>query len=185
MTESVDLTRLAADIVAAYVVQNRVSAAELPTVIASVRAALSGTEAPAEAEAPASEIKSRAEIRKSITPDALISFLDGRPYKTLKRHLTGQGLTLAEYRERFGLPDDYPSSAPNYSAQRSEMAKAMGLGGKRAEARARALQVEADAAAEAKAKAEARDAERAAQSAPEGDVPAKRAPRRRKAPEAS
>ena len=59
-----------------------------------------------------------------------MSFLDGKRYKTLKRHLTTHGLTFAEYRERFGLPSDYPTVSPNYSAQRSEMAKAIGLGAK-------------------------------------------------------
>ena len=64
-----------------------------------------------------------AQIRKSITPDALISFIDGKPYKTLKRHLTGNGMTIEQYRERFGLPRDYPSTAASYSAQRSALAK--------------------------------------------------------------
>ena len=69
-----------------------------------------------------------AQIRKSVTPDALISFEDGKPYKTLKRHLTTRGLTLAEYKTKWGLPTDYPTTAPSYSARRSEMAKSLGLG---------------------------------------------------------
>jgi predicted transcriptional regulator len=58
---------------------------------------------------------------------------DGRQYKSLKRHLTGRGLTPAEYRTKWGLPHDYPMVAANYAAQRSELAKAIGLGRKRAE----------------------------------------------------
>lgn len=69
-----------------------------------------------------------AQIRKSITPDALTSFIDGKPYKTLKRHLTKHGLTIETYRERYGLPQDYPSTAASYSAQRSALAKQLGLG---------------------------------------------------------
>ncbi len=71
-----------------------------------------------------------AQIRASIRSDALISFEDGKPYKTLKRHVAGAGLTLAEYREKWGLPSDYPSVAPEYSARRSAMAKSAGLGRK-------------------------------------------------------
>ena len=66
-----------------------------------------------------------------MTPDALISFIDGKPYKTLKRHLSRNGLTIEQYRERFGLPRDYPSTAASYSAQRSELARALGLGQQR------------------------------------------------------
>ena len=126
MTETVSLT---AAVIAAYVASNKLSPAELPAVIFSVHAALTQLGAPAaEAVEVASDVKTKAEIRKSITPDALISFLDGKPYKTLKRHVAGQGLTMADYRARFGLSDDYPSTARNYSARRSEMAKALGLG---------------------------------------------------------
>ena len=71
---------------------------------------------------------SAAQIRKSITADAIVSFLDGKPYKTLKRHLTTHGLQPHTYRQRFGLPDDYPMVAPNYAAQRSALAKQIGLG---------------------------------------------------------
>jgi predicted transcriptional regulator len=69
-----------------------------------------------------------ARIRKSITPDALISFFDGKPYKTLKRHLAVHGLTPRSYCERYGQPAGYPMTAPNYSAQRAGLAKGFGLG---------------------------------------------------------
>jgi len=119
---------LTADVVAAFVGNNTVAVADLPNLIKTVHAALSGTEAPA-LEAAEETVKPTAgQIRKSITPDALISFLDGKPYKTLKRHLTTHGVTIAEYKARFGLPNDYPTTAPAYSEARSAMAKALGLG---------------------------------------------------------
>ena len=67
-------------------------------------------------------------IRKSITPDHLISLEDGKPYKSLKRHLGGRGLTPEQYRTKWGLPSDYPMVAPSYAKQRSDLARALGLG---------------------------------------------------------
>ena len=122
---------LAADLVAAYVSNNNVPVSELPNVIASVHASLSGLSNGAAAEPAGPEKATAAQIRKSITPDALISFLDGKAYKTLKRHLTKNGLTMEEYRARYGLPSDYPSTAASYSAQRSELARSLGLGQQR------------------------------------------------------
>ena len=119
---------LAAGIVAAYVGNNSVAVADLPRLIQSVHGALSGVGEP-ETPAVAPNAKATAaQIRKSITPDALISFIDGRPYKTLKRHLTTHGLTVEEYKASFGLPHDYPTTATSYSEARSAMAKALGLG---------------------------------------------------------
>ena len=69
-------------------------------------------------------------IRKSQHPDHLISFIDGRKYKSLKRHLNAHDMTAAAYRERYGLPNDYPMVASGYSAQRREMARSLGLGRK-------------------------------------------------------
>ncbi len=71
---------------------------------------------------------SAAQIRKSVQHDRLISFIDGKAYKTLKRHLTANGLTPEAYREKFGLPVDYPMVAAAYSERRSSLAKAHGLG---------------------------------------------------------
>jgi predicted transcriptional regulator len=68
------------------------------------------------------------QVKKSITPDSLISFEDGKPYKTLRRHLATRGLTPEQYRDKWGLPADYPMVSPNYSAARSAMAKHSGLG---------------------------------------------------------
>ncbi|MGU3386663.1 MucR family transcriptional regulator [Methylobacterium sp. D53M] len=131
MTEQPTFVELTTEIVAAYVASNSVPVAELPALLSSVHAAIAGLNgASASAEAKAEEL-TPAQIRKSITPDALISFIDGKPYKTLKRHLTGNGLTMEEYRQRFGLPVDYPSTAASYSAMRAEFARSNGLGQRR------------------------------------------------------
>src|SRR4051794_30147924 len=121
---------LAGDIVSAYVSNNSVPVTELPTLIASIHTALQGLATGAAAAVPAETVEklSPAQIRKSVTPNALISFIDGKPYKTLKRHLTGHGLDPYSYRQRYGLPNDYPMVAANYAAQRSELARAIGLG---------------------------------------------------------
>lgn len=127
---SEDVVEFTADIVASYVAANTVEPAALPGLIRSVFKALEsiGTAAP-EAAAPADK-PSASQIRKSIRPDGLVSFEDGKIYQTLKRHLSGRGLTIAEYRAKWGLPADYPSTAPAYAARRSELAKAAGLGRK-------------------------------------------------------
>lgn len=121
----IDLT---ADIVSAYVANNKLNAAELPALIASTYAALNGVGAPEAEPETNDQLKTKAEIKKSIGGSHLISFLDGKPYRSLKRHLTANGHTIAEYKARFGLPDDYPMTAPDYSAQRSALAKQLGLG---------------------------------------------------------
>lgn len=119
---------LTADLVAAYVSNNSLPAGELPGLIRSVRAAFAD-EAPADPPAePAPAMPSLAEIRASITADALTSFIDGKGYKTLRRHLRTHGHSPESYRIRFGLPADYPMVAASYAAQRSALAKAFGLG---------------------------------------------------------
>jgi predicted transcriptional regulator len=79
-------------------------------------------------------------IKKTVTPDYLISLEDGRRYRTLKRHLAGRGLTPEQYRQKWGLPPDYPMVAANYAAQRSELAKSIGLGQKPVVRRPRSTQ---------------------------------------------
>jgi predicted transcriptional regulator len=151
-----------ADIVAAYVSNNSVPTAELPALISSIYSALSSLGQSGASEASTVEKLTPAQIRKSVTPDALISFIDGKPYKTLKRHLSRNGLTIEQYRERFGLPRDYPSTAANYSAQRSALAKSAGLGQQRRDAAPKAAVV-AEAIAEApKARGRKKAAEPAA-----------------------
>ena len=124
-----NLVSLATDIVSAFVANNSLARTELPSLIASVHGALSGLGRPAaqEPERSAPPVP----IKKSVTPDYLISLEDGKQYKSLKRHLRGRGLTPEQYREKWGLPWDYPMVAPNYAKQRSEMATKMGLGQKR------------------------------------------------------
>ena len=121
-----DHTTLTADVVSAFVSHNSVRTADLPDLITSVHRAMQGLSAPPQAEP--EKRQPPVSIKKSITPDFLISLEDGRRYKSLKRHLTGRGLTPEQYREKWGLPRDYPMVAPNYAKQRSELAKALGLG---------------------------------------------------------
>jgi predicted transcriptional regulator len=118
---------LSADVVAAYVSNNSVPQSDLPALIASVHGALRDA-ANGKQQAEKVVLEPPVSIKKSITANHLISMEDGRPYKSLKRHLTARGLTPAQYREKWSLPMDYPMVAPNYSKARSELAKALGLG---------------------------------------------------------
>jgi predicted transcriptional regulator len=124
---------LAADIVSAFVSNNSVSVADLPSLIGNVHAALrsSGQPTPQRQDAKPTPAIS---IRKSVTPEYVISLEDGKQYKSLKRHLTRLGLTPEAYREKWGLPHDYPMVAANYAAKRSELAKSIGLGQRRSKA---------------------------------------------------
>lgn len=96
--------------------------------IATVHQSLLSLSRPSEPASEKVEKPTSAQIKKSIAPEGLISFLDGKLYKTLKRHLTGRGLDPHSYRERFGLPRDYPMVATDYAARRSALAKSIGLG---------------------------------------------------------
>jgi predicted transcriptional regulator len=124
---------ITADIVSAYVSNNSVALADLPKVIADVHAALIRLAEGEERDEPAdSKLTPAVPIKKSITPDYIISLEDGQKYKSLKRHLKSQyGITPDEYRAKWGLPPDYPMVAPNYAKSRSDLAKQMGLGQKR------------------------------------------------------
>ena len=127
------LVELAAQIVAAYVGKNTVEQADLPRLIAEVHRALEKAAAGNRpAAAPVAEAKPAVTVKKSITPDYLICLEDGKKFKSLKRHLrTHFNLTPEQYREKWGLPPDYPMVAPNYATSRSKLAKNMGLGHKR------------------------------------------------------
>jgi predicted transcriptional regulator len=122
-----ELLSLTSDIVAAHVSNNTVAVSDLPGLIEQVYKTLSGVggtgDAAADRPTPAVPIK------KSITPDFIICLEDGKKLKMLKRHLkTAYDMTPDDYRERWGLPSDYPMVAPNYAKQRSRLAKAIGLG---------------------------------------------------------
>jgi predicted transcriptional regulator len=121
---------LTASIVSAFVGNdaNRAAQSELPSLIKATFAALMGLGEPEVVAVDAVSKPTASQIRKSITSDALISFEDGKGYKTLKRHLTTHGMTVAQYKAKWGLPNDYPTTAPAYSQARSAMAKALGLG---------------------------------------------------------
>lgn len=124
-----------AHIVSAYLAKNRIPASQIAELIASVSGQLdrlSGQAAPEPAR-PVPPVNPK----KTVTPDAIISLEDGKPYKALRRHLHTYGLTPNEYRAKWGLPADYPMVAPNYSAARSALAKKLGLGKKATPPKAR------------------------------------------------
>ena len=127
------LIELATQIVAAYVGKNAVEQSDLPKLISDVHRALEQAAGGASAgKGDGAEAKPAVAVRKSITPDYLICLEDGKKFKSLKRHLrTHFNLSPEQYREKWGLPADYPMVAPNYATSRSKLAKNMGLGHKR------------------------------------------------------
>ncbi len=125
------IIELAGIVVSAYVSKNSIPPSELPKLIDRVYAALDGImrPEPANGHAEPEESATPEQIRASITPDALISFIDGKPYKTLKRHLAGHGLDPFSYRKRYSLPANYPMVALNYALRRAEIARGLTPGG--------------------------------------------------------
>jgi predicted transcriptional regulator len=124
-----EINGLVANIVSAYVSKNAVAVSELPSVIQSVSNALSNLgKAPVEST-PAADLKPAVPVRRSVTPEAITCLECGAKLKMLRRHLASDhDTTPAEYRAKWSLPNDYPMTAPNYAAQRSELAKKVGLG---------------------------------------------------------
>ena len=123
--------RLTAEIVSAYVSNNSVPAADIPALINQVHTALTRVSA-GQGDTPAEPLRPAVSIKKSITPDYLVCLEDGKKFKSLKRHLRTQyNMTPEQYREKWGLPADYPMVAPNYAQARSQLAKQMGLGQQR------------------------------------------------------
>ena len=121
-----DLIAFASEIVAAYVGNNSVSSKDLPDLIRLVHTALTEL---SNSESEPDQPKPAVPVRKSISEHYLICLEDGKKFKSLKRHLrTAYDMTPEEYREKWGLPADYPMVAPGYSRQRSRLAKKMGLG---------------------------------------------------------
>ncbi|PZU66756.1 MucR family transcriptional regulator [Sphingobium sp.] len=158
-TEDSGVMSLTVTLLSAYFANNTVPSAELPALVEGTRRALLGDapvatpvgapaseevapktpvavpvteETVSETPAAAPEYKPKVSIDESLaSPDHILSLIDGKPYKALKRHLSSHGLTPAEYRGRYGLPVDYPMVAQEYSAARREVALKLGLGGKR------------------------------------------------------
>ena len=122
---------LTASIVSAYVSNNPVPSSELPALIGQVHSALTRVSS-GQGEVPSEPLKPAISLKKSVTPDHIVCLEDGKKFKSLKRHLRTQyNMTPEQYREKWGLPPDYPMVAPNYAAARSSLAKQMGLGQQR------------------------------------------------------
>ncbi|MDZ5451198.1 MucR family transcriptional regulator [Labrys sp. ZIDIC5] len=133
LEDDTSLLDLTADIVSAYVANNQVATASLADLIRSVHGSLTGLNdpKPVAADKPPTPAVS---IRRSITPDYVICLEDGLKFKSLTRHLrTAYNMTPEQYREKWALAADYPMVAPNYSAQRSRLAREFGLGQRRQE----------------------------------------------------
>jgi len=129
-----NLLEFTADLVGAFLERNECASSELPALIRATYDSLAklGAE-PEETPVPASV--GAVSLRKSLaSPDHILSMIDGKPYRTLKKHLGTHGMTPATYRDRYMLPHDYPMVAPGYAAERSAMAKRIGLGRKPATA---------------------------------------------------
>jgi len=133
---TVDAVTLATELTIAWLgnANTRVNADDVPAFLKSMYDTVSGLgvgAAPAEPESSAVEYTPAVTARKSLgSPEHIISMIDGKPYRTLRRHLSTHGLTPEQYRERYNLKSDYPMVAPAYSSARREMAKKIGLGRK-------------------------------------------------------
>jgi len=124
------LIELTAQIVAAYLGNNSVPSGDIANLINQVHAALTrvvGTPAAMPAEA----LKPAVPVKRSIASDYIVCLEDGKKFKSLRRHLRTLNMTPQQYREKWGLPPDYPMVAPSYAAARSRLAKQMGLGQQR------------------------------------------------------
>lgn len=122
-----DLMLLTSDIVAAYVSYNKATKDELSSLIGQVHGALCDAQSGGDRNLP----KPAVPIKKSVTADFIICLEDGKKLKMLRRHLKSQfGMTPEDYRQRWGLPSDYPMVAPNYAKKRQELARQIGLGKK-------------------------------------------------------
>lgn len=132
-TTDFDAITLAADITGAWLSNpnTRVGGEDVPTVLRLIHAAIGAMGAAAGVPATTERFEPAVSVRKSLASrDHIVSMIDGKPYRTLRRHLSTQGLTPEQYRERYGLKADYPMVAPSYSEARRDMAKRIGLGNK-------------------------------------------------------
>ncbi|HVG51031.1 MAG TPA: MucR family transcriptional regulator [Xanthobacteraceae bacterium] len=126
-----DFIELTANIVSAYVSNNPVAAGDLPSLISHVHTALLNVSTGRVAGS-ADASKPAISVKKSVTDEYLVCLEDGKRFKSLKRHLrTRYNMSPDQYREKWGLPSDYPMVAPNYAQARSRLAKEMGLGQQR------------------------------------------------------
>ena len=122
---------LTANIVSAYVSNNSVPSSEIPNLISQIHAALLRVSS-GRNEVPPEPAKPAVSVKKSVNPDYLVCLEDGKRFKSLRRHLRTQyNMTPEQYRDKWGLPPDYPMVAPNYAVARSQLAKKMGLGQQR------------------------------------------------------
>jgi predicted transcriptional regulator len=130
-TKPAELLALTAQIVSAHLSHNTVASGDVASLIRDVHGTLAGLASGATPAVPAEKPQPAVPIKKSIHPDYLICLEDGKKLKMLKRHLKSAfNMTPEQYRERWGLPADYPMVAPNYAERRSELAKKIGLGTK-------------------------------------------------------
>ena len=125
LADALDVAGFTADTVSAYISCNPVPEGELPALIGTVNGSIRDLELsqPNAAE----RIIPPVPVKKSITPDHLLSLEDGNPYRTLKRHLARLGLAPDQYRTKWGLQGDGPMNAPNNRRGRSEAANARGF----------------------------------------------------------
>jgi predicted transcriptional regulator len=131
MENNDELVEIAAEVVSAYVSNNPVPMTELPQLIRSVHAALSGLNGAAAAPVKEEKAVPAVNPKKSVFDDYIICLEDGKKFKSLKRHLmTHYKLTPEAYRDKWNLDANYPMVAPAYAKQRSALAKQMGLGRK-------------------------------------------------------
>ncbi len=124
----IDLT---ASIVSAYLSNNPTPASDIPALISQIHGALMRVSV-GRIDTPSEPARPAVSVKKSVTPDYLVCLEDGKRFKSLKRHLRTQySMTPEQYRDKWGLPADYPMVAPNYAVARSQLAKKMGLGQQR------------------------------------------------------
>lgn len=127
--KSNDLLAMTTQIVSSYVANNSVPQSEITALIQQVHDSLRQVEKGSGSSSLADRPQPAVPIRKSVKPDYIVCLEDGKKLKMLKRHLkTAYDMTPDEYRERWGLPKDYPMTAPNYAKRRSELARDIGLG---------------------------------------------------------
>lgn len=183
MIEDSDFLSLTADIVSAHVSNNSVSPADVPSLISAVHNALAGL---GQDPQPVEELKPAVSVRASVKPDYIICLEDGKKLKMLKRYLrTNYDMSPQSYREKWSLPRDYPMVAPNYAAQRQELAKKIGLGRKPARPQSTTTKAASKPRASTKAAPKSRSAKPLANpvaAAPAAEAPQ---PKRRGRPKAA